>query len=89
MGKPSINSRKSSRFRKKNRQIRLIKQIKSKEEELEDLQIQMIDFKKHAEDVREKIFYEIDKCSHKNNNLVNWLNEIYNLNLKLLLLSSS
>jgi len=100
MGKPFINSHKSSRFHKKNRQIHLIKQIKSKEEEIEDLQIQMIDFKKHAEDVGEKILYEIDKCSRENNNLVNWLklydeqitnyqNEIYNLNLKLHLSSSS
>ena len=94
MGKPSIKSRKSSRFRKKKRQIRLIKQKKSKEEELEDLQIQMIDFRKHAEDAGEKILYEINKCSRENNNLVNWLKlydeqitnyqkEIYNLNLKL------
>jgi hypothetical protein len=100
MGKPSINSRKSSRLRKKKRQIRLIKQKKSKEEELEDLQIQMIDFKKHAEDVGEKILYEINKCSRENNNLVNWLKlydeqitnyqkEIYNLNLKLYFSSSS
>ena len=100
MGKPSIKSRKSSRFRKKKRQIRLIKQKKSKEEELEDLQIQMIDFRKHAEDAGEKILYEINKCSRENNNLVNWLKlydeqitnyqkEIYNLNLKLHFLSSS
>lgn len=100
MGKPSINSRKSSRLRKKKRQIRLIKQKKSKEEELEDLQIQMIDIKKHAEDAGEKILYEINKCSRENNNLVNWLKlydeqitnyqkEIYNLNLKLYFSSSS
>src|SRR5436190_1674734 len=100
MGKPSVKSRKSSRFCKKKRQIRLIKQKKSKEEELEDLQIQMIDFRKHAEDAGEKILYEINKCSRKNNNLVNWLKlydeqitnyqkEIYKLNLKLHFSSSS
>jgi len=100
MGKPSINSRKSSRLRKKKRHIRLIKQKKSKEEELEDLQIQMFDFKKHAEDAGEKILYEINKCSRENNNLVNWIKlydeqitnyqkEIYNLNLKLYFSSSS
>ena len=100
MGKPSVKSRKSSRFRKKKRQIRLIKQKKSKKEELEDLQIQMIDFRKHAEDAGEKILYEINKCSRENNNLVNWLKlydeqitnyqkEIYKLNLKLHFSSSS
>jgi hypothetical protein len=100
MGKPSINSRKSSRLRKKKREINLIKQKKSKEEELEDLQIQMIDFKRNAENAGEKILYEINKCSRENNNLVNWLKlydeqitnyqkEIYNLNLKLYFSSSS
>jgi hypothetical protein len=100
MGKPSINSRKSSRVRKKMRQIRLIKQKKSKEEEIEDLQVQMIDFKKHAGDVGEKIYAEINKCSRENNNLVSWLKtydeqikyyqqEIYHLNLKLHFSSSS
>jgi len=100
MGKPSINSRKSSRLRKKKREINLIKQKKSKEEELEDLQIQMIDFKRNAENAGEKILYEINKCSCENNNLVNWLKlydeqitnyqkEIYYLNLKLYFSSSS
>jgi hypothetical protein len=100
MGKPSIKSRKSSRLRKKKREIHLIRQKKSKEEELEDLQIQMIDFKRNAEDAGERILYEINKCSRENNNLVNWLKlydeqitnyqkEIYDLNLKLYFSSSS
>jgi hypothetical protein len=95
-----MKSRKSSRLRKKKREIHLIKQKKSKEEELEDLQIQMIDFKRNTEDAGEKLLYEINKCSRENNNLVNWLKlydeqitnyqkEIYNLNLKLYFSSSS
>jgi len=100
MGKPSIKSRKSSQLRKKKRQIRLIKQKKSKEEEIGDLQIQLNDFKKHVEVAGERVFYGIDKGLRENNNLVKWLNlydeqitnyqkEIYNLNLKLYFSSSS
>ena len=89
--KPSKKSRNTSRQRKKNRKMRLIKNLKSKEEEIADLQTQMIDFEKL---VAASVFHEINKCSHENNNLVGWLKlyneqiknyekEIYDLNLKL------
>lgn len=91
MGKPSFKSRKTSQIRKKKR---LMKQIKSKEEEVADLQIQMQDFKKNVEDVGKNLLVEINKCSRENNNLVKWLKlydeqlnhyqkELYNLNVKL------
>ena len=71
-----------------------MKQIKSREEEVSDLQIQMQDFKKTVEDVRKNLFKELNKCSCKNDNLAKWLKiydkqineyqeEIYNLNSKL------
>ena len=54
----------------------------------------MHDFKKDVNDAGEKLIYEINKCSWENNNLVKWLKlydeqlknyqqEIYNLNVKL------
>ena len=100
MGKPSINSRKSSLIRKKKRKARFTKQIKNKEEEVNDLQAQMYDFKKKLEEEGESVINKINKCSHENDNLVKWLKiydeqlnnyekEIYNLNLKLYFSSSS
>lgn len=97
MGKPSFKSRKTSQTRKKKR---LMKQIKSKEEEISDLQIQMQDFKKNVEVVGKSLFNEMNKCSRENNNLVKWLKlydeqlnnyqkEIYDLNSKLYFSSSS
>ena len=94
MGKLSIKSRKTSQIRKKNRKNQLIRQIKNKEEEIADLQIQMHDFKKGVEDVGEKVIDKINKCSQENNNLVKWLKlydeqlnnyqqEVYDLNVKL------
>lgn len=93
MGKPSIKSRKTSQIRSKNRKILFKKQMKNKEEEIADLQIQMHDFKKSVECVGEKVFGEINKCSRENNNLVKWLTlydeqlkshqqEIYNLQVR-------
>jgi len=54
----------------------------------------MHDFKKDVNDTGKKLIYEINKCSQENNNLVKWLKlydeqlknyqqEIYNLNVKL------
>jgi hypothetical protein len=94
MGKPSIKSRKTSQMRKKNRKTRMIKQIKNKEEEISDLQIQMGDFKKQVQNTGEKVINEINRCSRENYNLVEWLKlydeqlnnyqkEIYDLNIKL------
>src|SRR5215211_3075212 len=71
-----------------------MKYIKSKEEEISDLQIQMQDFKKNIEDGEKFLVNEINKCSYENDNLVKWLKlydeqlnnsqqEIYNLNLNL------
>jgi hypothetical protein len=68
--------------------------IKKKDKEIEDLQTQFIDFEKKVENVGGKVFQEVKKCSHENDNLVNWLKlyddqikgyqkEIYDLNLKL------
>ena len=72
----------------------LTRSLKSKEEEIFNLQIQIIDFEKLAVDSGESLLYEVNKCSRENNNLVEWLKlydeqiknyqrEIYNLNLKL------
>lgn len=94
MGKPSIKSQKSSHIRKKRRKIQLLKNLKSKEEEIGDLQIQLLDFKKLVSNEGERVLSEINKCSRENNNLVEWLKyydeqinnyqrEIYDLNLKL------
>src|SRR5271168_2159133 len=94
MGKPSINSRKSSLIRKKKRKACFTKQIKNKEKEFNDLQAQMYDFKKNLEEAGRSVINEINKCSRENENLAKWLNiydeqinnyekEIYNLNLKL------
>jgi len=91
MGKPSFKSRKTSQARKKKR---LMKQIKSREEEVSDLQIQMQDFKKNVEDAGEIVFKELNKRSRENDNVAKWLKiydkqindyrtEIYNLNSKL------
>src|SRR6266498_3767425 len=99
MGKPSKRSHKTSYLRKKKRKLRLTRSLKSKEEEISDLQIQIIDFEKLAADSGESILYEVNKCSRENNNLVEWLKlydeqiknyqrEIYNLNLKLYFSSS-
>lgn len=94
MGKSSIKSRKTSQIRKKNRKIQFTRQVKNKEEEIADLQIQMHDFKKDTYDAGKKLIDEINKCSRENDNLVKWLKlydeqlnnyqqEIYNLNIKL------
>lgn len=94
MGKPSLKSRKSSRLRKKNRKVRLIKTLKSKDEEIGDLQIQMQEFKRSVFDSGKVIFNKVEKASRENNNLVEWLKiydrqikenekEIYDLNVKL------
>ena len=68
--------------------------MKKKDKKIEDLQTQFIDFEKKVENVGEKVFQEVKKCSRENDNLVNWLKlyddqikgyqkEIYDLNLKL------
>src|SRR5581483_2491107 len=98
MGKPSLKSRKSSRIRKKNRKFRMIKELKKKE--VSDLQIQMQDFKKTVFNTGENILNNVEQCSRKNNNLVEWLKlydkqikdyekEIYNLYLRLYFLPQS
>lgn len=72
----------------------MIKELKKKEEEVSDLQIQMQDFKKTVIDTGENILNKVEKYSRENNNLVEWLKlydkqmkdyekEIYNLNLRL------
>jgi hypothetical protein len=94
MGKPSFKSRKTLQIRKKNRKLNLMKALKSKEEELSDLQTQFIDYKKLVIGSGERIRSEIEKSSRENDNLVKWLNlydkqikgyekEIYDLNLRL------
>ncbi|CAB5375014.1 unnamed protein product [Rhizophagus irregularis] len=94
MGKPSLNSRKSSRNHKKNRRERMLKELKGKDEEVADLQVQLLDFKKVVYDSGEKLLNKLEKSSRENNNLVKWLKiydekikdyekEIYDLNLRL------
>lgn len=94
MGKPSLKSRKSSRIRKKNRKVRMIKEFKKKEEEVFDLQVQMQDFKKTVLNAGEIFLNKFEQCSRENKNLVEWLKvydkqmkdyekEIYDLNLRL------
>jgi len=94
MGKLSFKSRKSSHIRKKRRKNQLLKSLKSKEEDIGDLQVQLLDLKKLVSNEGERILSEISKGTRENNNLVKWLNlydeqiesyrkEIYNLNLKL------
>jgi len=70
MGKLSLKSRKISQNRKKNRKIRMIKELKEKEEEVSDLQIQMQDFKKIVFDSGKSLLNNIERCSCENNNLV-------------------
>lgn len=97
MGKPSFKSRKTSQTRKKKK---FMKKMKSKEEEIADLQIQMQDFKRNVKDAGWNLFNEVNRSSRENDNLVKWLKiydeqlnncqkEIYNLNLKLHFSSSS
>ncbi|UZO14856.1 uncharacterized protein OCT59_006300 [Rhizophagus irregularis] len=94
MGKPSLNSRKSSQNRKKNRRERMLNELKGKDEEVADLQVQLLDFKKVVYDSGEKLLNKLEKSSRENNNLVKWLKiydekikdyekEIYDLNLRL------
>lgn len=72
----------------------MIKELKEKEEEVSDLQIQMQDFKKIVFDSGKSLLNNIERCSRENNNLVEWLKlydiqikdyekEIYDLNLRL------
>jgi outer membrane biosynthesis protein TonB len=71
-----------------------MKMLKSKEEEVSDLQIQFLDYKKLVVTSGERICSEIEKFSRENNNLAKWLNlydkqikgyekEIYDLNSRL------
>ena len=77
-----------------------MKRIKSNEEEISDLQIQMQEFKKNIEAAGKSLFNEVNRCSRENDNIVKWLKiydeqlnnyqqEIYNLKLKLHFSSSS
>jgi len=72
----------------------MIKELKKKEEEVSDLQIQMQDFKKTVFDTGENLLNKFGQCSRENGNLVEWLKlydkqikdyekEIYDLNLQL------
>ena len=81
MGKPSTFSRKNSHIRKKKWQLLLKKQIKCKDEEVADLQLQMHDIRKFVEGASESVTYELNKCSRENNNLVNWL-KLYDKQIK-------
>ncbi|PKY62706.1 hypothetical protein RhiirA4_489681 [Rhizophagus irregularis] len=72
----------------------MLKELKGKDEEVADLQVQLQDFKKVVYDSGEKLLNKLEKSSRENNNLVEWLKlydkkikdyekEIYNLNLRL------
>jgi hypothetical protein len=51
----------------------MLKELKDKEVEVSDLQIQMQDFKKSVFDSEEILPNKFEKCSCENNNLVKWL----------------
>jgi hypothetical protein len=59
----------------------MLKELKDKEVEVSDLQIQMQDFKKSVFDSGEILLNKFEKCSRENNNLVEWL-KIYDNQIK-------
>ncbi|GET57296.1 hypothetical protein GLOIN_2v1777748 [Rhizophagus irregularis DAOM 181602=DAOM 197198] len=72
----------------------MLNELKGKDEEVADLQVQLLDFKKVVYDSGEKLLNKLEKSSRENNNLVKWLKiydekikdyekEIYDLNLRL------
>lgn len=72
----------------------MLKELKGKDEEVADLQVQLQDFKKVVYDSEKKLLNKLEKSSCENNNLVEWLKiydekikdyekEIYDLNLRL------
>jgi hypothetical protein len=86
MGKPSVSSRKSSLARKKKRKVQFMKKFQK--------------FQKKIEEAGVNVYNKINKFSRENDNLLkcldlrddqikNYQKEIYNLNSKLLRLSSS
>src|SRR6266542_1137266 len=59
----------------------MIKELKEKEEEVSDLQIQMQDFKKSVFDSGKSLLNNLEQCSRENNNLVEWL-KLYDKQMK-------
>jgi len=77
MGKPSKASQKNGitrlRQRQKLKKISHIKQIKAKEEEIGDLQIEVQKLNKFIEEAKEKVTDEFMKSKHKKENLLKWI----------------
>lgn len=70
MGKPSLFSRKTSRKRQlKRRQRHKLR----KEIEIGDVQIQLNDYKKDVEALKEKVIEQMNKLCRENENLSRWI----------------
>ena len=98
MGKSSKASRRKDNTRLRQRR-RLEKfsntnQIKKKEEEIADLQVEIQRLNKFIEEAKEKVIDKLTQSNHEQNNLLKWIDlfteqiknqekEIYSLNLKL------
>ena len=77
MGKPSKASRKNGitrlRQRRKLKKISHIKQIKAKDEEIGDLQIEVQKLKRFIEEAGEKVIDEFVKSEREKQNLLKWI----------------
>lgn len=77
MGKPSKASRKNGiirlRQRQKLKKTSHIKQIKAKEEEIGDLQIEIQKLKQSIEETKEKVIDEFMKSEREKQNLLKWI----------------
>lgn len=77
MGKPSKASRRNGitrlRQRQKLKKTSHIKQIKAKEEEIGDLQIEVQKLKKFIEEAKEKVIDEYMKSEREKQNLLKWI----------------
>src|SRR5215469_18762505 len=77
MGKPSKASRKNRitrlRQRQKLKKTSHIKQIKAKEEEISDLQIEVQKLKKFIEEAKEKVTDVFIRSEREKQNLLKWI----------------
>ena|ERR1051325_5328043 len=85
MGKPSKASRKKDIIRLQQRQklkkFSYVKQIKKKEEEIGDLQIELQKLNKFIDEAGEKVINEFTKSDHEKKNLLKWI-DLYTEQIK-------